>query len=564
MNGDFTGQLLDGKYLISKKLGEGGMGSVYMGEHVAVGRRVAIKLLHSFLVTNEEVVKRFFREARAAAAIAHRNIIDVLDMGVTAGGEPYLVMEFLEGRGLDAILAQEQRLDLPAACAILEPALAAIGAAHRKGVIHRDLKPDNIFVTRPTDGEPDVKLIDFGISKFQDSTVTRLTVEGTTMGTPAYMSPEQARGAKDLNHTTDIYAVGIILYEMLTGTTPFAGDTYNELFANILTSDPRHPQEVFPDFPMAAWPVIEKAIAKDPRERFLSAEEMTGALRALCPAEERLEALRKLGERMSTSSAAAGDLGAPVEEPRGPSADRILEELVKQRTSQLEAATMMAGGTTGPENDHTILAVPTGAGGGNMALAGPASTFRRWMQKARFALMDSPRKNHYRAGAALIISAALLIGLCSSRGSSVEIHITGLPKKAVVFYDGSIVTQNPFRVKQGDTLVPLRVEVRGKERMNISITPSVDLRIAYTAAERAPVVKKVASDSETRNAQPQPAASSGSEDAQETPVTNRTRRTAAQKKEAPPPEDDPASGESGTRRNPFKKLGSRIRNALDK
>jgi hypothetical protein len=134
----------------------------------------------------------------------------------------------------------------------------------------------------------------------------------------------------------------------------------------------------------------------------------------------------------------------------------------------------------------------------------------------------------------------------------------------VVFYDDSIVTQNPFRVEQGDTLVPLRVEVRGKERMNISITPSADQRIAYTAAERTPVVKKVTPDSDNRKTPPQSAPSARSEDAQETPVTNRPKRTTAQRKEEPPPEEEPASGESETRRNPFKKLGSRIRNAFDK
>ena len=200
-----TGALLDGRYRIVRLLGEGGMGSVYLASHVGLGRDVAIKFLHAELVSRDEVVGRFYREAQAAAAIRHKNIIEVFDVGVSPQGEPFLVMEYLEGESLAGLLKRAGPLNLGAACAVMEPVLQALHAAHRKGIIHRDLKPDNIFLAYQQGEPPVVKIIDFGISKFAQGEFDKWrTKTGSVMGTPAYMSPEQARGSAGLDHRTDI------------------------------------------------------------------------------------------------------------------------------------------------------------------------------------------------------------------------------------------------------------------------------------------------------------------------------------------------------------------------
>jgi serine/threonine-protein kinase len=233
------GALLDGRYRIVRLLGEGGMGSVYLASHVGLGRDVAIKFLHADLASRDEMVGRFHREAQAAAAIRHKNIIEVFDVGMSPQGEPFLVMEYLEGESLAGLLKRAGPLNLGAACAVMEPTLQALQAAHRKGIIHRDLKPDNIFLAHQQGEPPVVKIIDFGISKFTQCALDKWrTKTGSILGTPAYMSPEQARGSAGLDHRTDIYSMGTIFFEMLTGALPFAGNNFAEYLSAMLIEDP--------------------------------------------------------------------------------------------------------------------------------------------------------------------------------------------------------------------------------------------------------------------------------------------------------------------------------------
>jgi serine/threonine-protein kinase len=233
------GALLDGRYRIVRLLGEGGMGSVYLASHVGLGRDVAIKFLHADLASRDEMVGRFHREAQAAAAIRHKNIIEVFDVGMSPQGEPFLVMEYLEGESLAGLLKRAGPLNLGAACAVMEPTLQALQAAHRKGIIHRDLKPDNIFLAHQQGEPPVVKIIDFGISKFTQGEIDKWrTKTGSILGTPAYMSPEQARGSAGLDHRTDIYSMGTIFFEMLTGALPFAGNNFAEYLSAMLIEDP--------------------------------------------------------------------------------------------------------------------------------------------------------------------------------------------------------------------------------------------------------------------------------------------------------------------------------------
>lgn len=275
------GRVIAGKYRVIGLLGEGGMGAVYVAEHMLMGRKVAIKRLHPELASDEKAVQRFQREARAAAATGHEHIVEILDLGYAEDNAPYLVMEYLRGQTLAALLRKEQRLDVVRACDLVGQALAALESVHREGILHRDLKPENLFLTRGSGGADWVKILDFGISKMkhEEGEGFDLTRTGVMLGTPFYMSPEQARGMKVLDHRVDLYAMGMILYECLTGRVAFEGDNYHQLLQSILRTSPPTPRSIAPDIDIALEALIMKAISKDPADRFQSAEEMRSALR---------------------------------------------------------------------------------------------------------------------------------------------------------------------------------------------------------------------------------------------------------------------------------------------
>ena len=223
-----------GNYRSISLLGEGGMGAVYLAEHPEIGRRVAVKVLHTDLTRDPQLLTRFLNEARAANAIHHPNIIEILDSGTTDGGMPYLVMELLEGETLAARVRRLGKLSLAEALDIAYQTASAVGAAHRKNIVHRDLKPDNLFIIadHSNPGRERVKVLDFGIAKLQAKTAPGMMVQtrtGTVMGTPAYMSPEQCLGNRELDARSDIYSLGIILYEMLCGRTPYVSTGFGEL-----------------------------------------------------------------------------------------------------------------------------------------------------------------------------------------------------------------------------------------------------------------------------------------------------------------------------------------------
>ena len=211
-----------GNYVVKTKLGEGGMGSVYLAEHPAIGKKVALKVLHAEFAANQEVVARFFNEAKAVNDIQHPNIVDIVDYGVLAAGPSgeqmvYFIMEFLPGISLSDLIRREAPLAPERALAISLQVADALSASHVKGIIHRDLKPDNIMLIQRGRERDFVKLLDFGIAKLTgDQPGSRRTRTGIVMGTPAYMSPEQCEGRGNIDHRTDIYALGIVLYEMMS------------------------------------------------------------------------------------------------------------------------------------------------------------------------------------------------------------------------------------------------------------------------------------------------------------------------------------------------------------
>jgi tRNA A-37 threonylcarbamoyl transferase component Bud32 len=274
------GDRIEGKYEIKRLLGEGGMGAVYEGENTLIHRRVAIKVLHSGVAALEEAVKRFENEAQAAGRIGSDHIVEVLDLGRLESGDRYMVMEFLKGESLSARIAARGRLSPSEISDIGLQLLEGLSAAHEAGIIHRDLKPDNIFLVAKAKGRTDfVKILDFGISKFnvlgKDFSMTRT---GSVMGTPYYMSPEQARGAKNLDARLDVYAAGVILFEAATGRVPFDGDTFNELLIKIVTEESPSVRNLAPDLDPGLADIIDRARQKNPDHRFAGAREFRDAL----------------------------------------------------------------------------------------------------------------------------------------------------------------------------------------------------------------------------------------------------------------------------------------------
>ena len=282
------GTVLNRRYRLERFIGKGGMGAVYEAEDINIGRRFAVKHLHAdFLAdTSEEkraareaALKRFHREARFGASIRNDNICSVLDFGQAEDGSPFLVMELLEGATLAEILKRHKRLPPSRITDILSQTLSALQAAHEAHIVHRDLKPDNIFVTTVGDRTDFVKLLDFGISKIIDqATKSRLTQPGTALGTPHYMAPEQARGERNIDHRTDIWAVGIILYEALTGKKPFDGENLVSVLYQICSEEFEAPRSIDLSISDSFQRVILKALQKDVRNRYGSATEMREAL----------------------------------------------------------------------------------------------------------------------------------------------------------------------------------------------------------------------------------------------------------------------------------------------
>ncbi len=276
------GQVIEGKYRILRLLGEGGMGAVYEGENTAIQRKVAIKILHAAVAGNSDAVSRFEKEAQAAGRIGSDHITEVLDLGTLPNGDRFMVMEYLDGTTLSGRIQARGRLT-PQECApILVQLLEGLGAAHDAGIIHRDLKPDNVFLLKSKAGRKDfVKILDFGISKFNqlagDSGMS-MTRTGSVMGTPYYMSPEQAKGAKEIDARSDLYSVGVIVFESITGQVPFNADTFNELIFKIVLETAPPPETLVPDLDPGFSNLVKRSMAREQGQRFQSAAEFQAAV----------------------------------------------------------------------------------------------------------------------------------------------------------------------------------------------------------------------------------------------------------------------------------------------
>ncbi len=323
---DLVGSIVADRYHVLRQLGEGGMGRVYLAEHVKMGRKSAVKVMNPQMVHDAEAVGRFNREAANASRINHPNVAAVYDFGETDEGVIYLAMEFVDGPPLSALIAQQGGLPPLRAADIARQVADALSAAHDMGIVHRDLKPDNIMVARDRDGSDLVKVVDFGIAKTAGGQTQKVTKTGYVVGTPDYMSPEQLAGDA-LDGRSDIYALGLVTFNMLTGTLPFAGESAQETMLMRLTDRPRSLSEARPD---RAWTpevqaVMDRALERDANRRYQTAAEfgrdLYRAVEAMPESVAAAAGTRVLGEQTAgmPETRVAGAAVSPAPTPSGKS-----------------------------------------------------------------------------------------------------------------------------------------------------------------------------------------------------------------------------------------------------
>src|SRR5436190_21939052 len=307
-------QVFDGRYRVVRKLGTGGMANVYLAEDQELGRSVAIKMLDERHSQDEQSVERFRREAKNAAGLSHPNIVSIYDRG-QAEGTYYIAMEYLEGRTLKELLVTRRPTPIAVAIDYARQILSALGFAHRHGIVHRDIKPHNVVVA--PDGR--LKVTDFGIAR---SGTSQMTETGSIIGTAQYLSPEQAKGAP-VTPASDIYSVGIVLYEMLTGSVPFTGDTPLEIAMKHLSATPMPPSEIRHDVPHELDSIVLRALAKNPEDRYQGSDEMDADLaraargQAVAPETEEAatQVLRGAGAVTQATEVIRRPVGAPGQPP---------------------------------------------------------------------------------------------------------------------------------------------------------------------------------------------------------------------------------------------------------
>jgi eukaryotic-like serine/threonine-protein kinase len=356
---DLLGSVVAERYHIIKKLGEGGMGTVYLAEHVKMGRKSALKVMNPGMNTDPDAIARFNREASNASRLSHPNICAIYDFGETPDGLIYLAMEFIEGKALSDLIEADGSLTPARAASIVHQTADALQVAHDAGIVHRDLKPDNIMVTKSRDGSDLVKVVDFGIAKASSSDAQKVTKTGLVVGTPEYMSPEQLAGDK-LDGRSDIYSLGLVAFNCLTGKLPFPSETAQEAMIMRLTDRPRTLAELRPDF---VWPaelqtIMDKGLARDAEDRYQSAAQFGRDFGAAAAAMTPVRA-----SSGATIMVEAQKQGTPV------SVDAVTKAIPATRVSDNRDHMATPAQSARPVVAEKKSMVPLAAGGGALAVA---------------------------------------------------------------------------------------------------------------------------------------------------------------------------------------------------
>lgn len=463
------GDVLDGKYRLIKELGKGGMGSVYEAIHEQIGSRTAIKILGTDYAQNEEAVARFQLEARAAAAVGHDAIIGIQDIGVAHDGSHYLVMEYLKGSALGDVLARENLLGIEFCAYVVCQVLSGLVMTHEAGIIHRDLKPDNIFLVDTGAPLPSIKILDFGISRILDSNVSgggmiKLTQTGFLVGTPAYMSPEHARGKTDVDHRADIYALGVILYECLTGRLPHEGENYNAILTQIITEDPTPPRILRPDIPPQLEALILRTLDRDRDSRYQSAFEMFCDLMVFVgdAAKSRISLPEGYYDGMGVVDI-TGNHPHPSSNLPKIKADTISTKAIRrgQKTwLALGGALMILAGVT-----VGIVMLASGWNDPSDLDVQPAQIVTE--------TAESPQKQSEQQDASVTKT---------EQTETVTFTFQGLPQGSKVFLDDTLVEDLPMRLKKGGPMVRIRVEAQGFQDYSRVISTNADRTIQVEMA----------------------------------------------------------------------------------
>jgi serine/threonine-protein kinase len=445
-----------GNYEVIAKLGSGAMGSVFLAEHPSIGKRVALKVIHSDLASNAEMVSRFFTEARAVTQIANDHIIDVQNFGQTPDGDNFIVMEFLDGGSLGARLKAEHILSLDVAMHIAWQVADGLAASHSRGIIHRDLKPDNIFLITRSGDPCFVKILDFGLAKLTQGggALSHKTQAGSVLGTPHYMAPEQCEGKPDIDHRVDVYALGCIMYEMLCGRVPFPGEGFGEVLVKHLREPPQMPTRLNPHITKAVEKIILHALAKKKEFRFASMEEFRAAI----------------GDPESYSRALEGDRPINIG----------TMELLAQSPVRAEASTMMAQSPEPADGRTIVTEAPNLAdfiAAGAMPAVSPSST--PTLQPTG----PVPRSGSGGTVALVIILIMVLLGGGAAAAyffvlkPKIEpLVVTSDPVGAQVYRDGQQLGKTPLvlQLPRGTGSIDLTFKKDGFFETKQSLTPGKD------------------------------------------------------------------------------------------
>lgn len=353
------GEVIAGKYRIEREIGRGGMGVVFAALHVDLDQPVAVKILHDYAAYDQDAVARLLREARAAARISSNHVVRVMDVGSLAEGGAYIAMELLDGRDLADILRDQGPLVVDDAVDYLIEACDAVAVAHAAGIVHRDLKPANLFVAQMPDGSPAIKVLDFGVSKVapksgETATPGVLTQTGQIFGSPNYMSPEQLRSATDVDGRTDIWALGVVFYELVSGKLPFGGTSMADVLAAVVRDTPAPLSQVCPSVPREISLIIARCLEKEPADRFANIVELASALAPFASTEKQA-LVERIKRVVFVRSAAPSRSGAtdPFPTPsRGVSRD-------KQNTPNMVA--VERGSPGGSSQPDSLASVPATA-----------------------------------------------------------------------------------------------------------------------------------------------------------------------------------------------------------
>jgi eukaryotic-like serine/threonine-protein kinase len=478
------GQVIDGRYQVESKLGEGGMGIVYLAKHQVLGKKLALKVLRGEMARDADVVRRFVQEAQTASSIGHPNIVDISDFGRLPDGAVYFVMEYLDGEALSDIIVRGGSIPMAEAVAIIRQIASALGAAHARGIVHRDLKPDNVIVLR-RGGDPVVKVLDFGIAKVGGAGA-KITRTGVVFGTPHYMSPEQASG-QTVDGRTDIYALGVIMYEMFTGKVPFDADTFMGILSKHMFEPPVRPSELESSRSLGAIEgVILRALSKKAEDRHPDMDALMADLSAV---------------QMGGEIAVGGRSG-----PGAPTGLANHLEPPSRTEMKLASATLALPQRRGPLFALVgVAAVVLAMGvvgavfalrGGDDAAAQAGGSGEEVAEVARSAAESSEE------------APSDLPGGVEPPAEPVEVEVTSTPGGAKLFLEGALVGNTPVRVPRPEAGQAYRAVLRhrGYQERAFELTATspptmaLDLEPQKAAARR--TVRRSAPPRETKAAPP--------------------------------------------------------------